>query len=112
MTARYALMKLCPEPVEQDAFARAFSGVPSLTPVDAQLVGHDSGMLIRNVSLQQATALQSNLKAAGTEIEIVAEMALPVLPEAKSIRSLECSAGALTIWLLWRESTRISANAG
>lgn len=98
MVVCYALMNLSPEPVEQDAFARAFRGVPGLTPVDANRLGHpESGMLVRNLTLDQATALQSNLKNAGTQTEVVPEMALPALPEGKVIRSLECSPKILNV---------------
>jgi len=70
MIARYALMNQGTEAVDQDLFARAFRGVPGLTPMDANLVGHaDCGMLVRNVTFEQAAALQANLKATGTESE-------------------------------------------
>src|SRR5204863_7418169 len=98
MVVRYALMNLSPEPVEQDTFARAFRGVPGLTPMDANQVGNpEIGMLVRNLTLDQATALQSNLKATGMETEVVPEMALPALPEGKVIRSLECSPEILNV---------------
>jgi hypothetical protein len=98
MVVRYALMNLSPEPVEQDTFASAFRGVPGLTPMDANQVGNPGGgILVRNLTLDQATALQSNLKATGTETEVVPEMALPALPEGKVIRSLECSPEILNV---------------
>jgi hypothetical protein len=98
MTARYALMNTSAEPVEQDTFARAFRGVPGLTPMDAKLVGHpECGMLIRKLTVEQATALQANLKAAGIEIDVVPETALPVLPDGRAIRSLKCAMEALTV---------------
>src|SRR6266481_686895 len=80
MSARYALMNLSSEPVDQDEFARAFRGVPGLTPMDAKSVGHPQfGMLIRKLTVEQATALQANLKAVGAETEIVSETTLPAL---------------------------------
>lgn len=83
---------------EHDTFARAFRGVPGLTPMDAKSIGNpECGMLVRNLVLEQATALQSNLKAAGTDAEIVAQTDLPVLPNGKVIRSLDCSAEVLTV---------------
>lgn len=84
MSVRYALMTLSPEPVEQDPFVRAFRGVPGLTSVDANQVGNpEGGLLVRNLTLNQAMALQSNLKATGTETEVVPEMACPLCPKAK-----------------------------
>jgi hypothetical protein len=98
MNGRYALMNRGLDALEHETFAGAFRGVPGLTPMDASLVGHPGcGMLVRNLTLEQATILQSNLKPAGTETEIVSEMALPVLPGGKVIRSLECATEVLTI---------------
>jgi hypothetical protein len=98
MTVRYALMNQGPEPVEHELFSRAFAGVPGLTPIDASALGNpDCGMLIRKLTLEQGTALQTNLKAAGVETEVVPETALPALPEAKVIRSLECSPEILNL---------------
>lgn len=86
------------EAPEHDAFAGAFRGVPGLTPVDANSIGHpECGMLVRNLTLDQAMALQSNLKATGTNAEIVAEATLPRLPGGKVIRSLECLPETLNI---------------
>ncbi len=98
LNVRYALMNRSLEAPEHDAFARAFRGVPGLTPMDANSIGNpECGMLIRNLTLDQATALQSNLKASGTNADVVAEAILPVLPAGKVIRSLECSLETLTI---------------
>lgn len=109
MSARYALMNLSSEPVDQDVFARAFRGVPGLTPMDAKLVGHpECGMLIRKLTVEQATALQANLKAVGAETEIVSETTLPALPEGRAIRSLECSADTLTFRDAFQRSTIIA----
>src|SRR5207245_285538 len=81
MNARYALLNGGLDAPEHDAFARAFRGVPGLTAMDANSIGNpECGMLVRNLTLEQATALQSNLKLAGTDAEIVSETALPILP--------------------------------
>jgi hypothetical protein len=98
MTVRYALMNQGSEAVERELFSRAFAGVPGLTPIDAGVLGNpDCGMLIRKLTLEQGSALQTNLKEAGVETEVVPETALPALPEGKVIRSLECSAEILNI---------------
>jgi len=54
-------------------------------------------MLIRKLTLEQGTALKTNLKAAGVETEVVPETALPALPQGKVIRSLECSPDILNV---------------
>jgi hypothetical protein len=98
MTVRYALMNQGSETVEHELFSRAFAGVPGLTPIDAGVLGNpDCGMLIRKLTLEQGTALQTNLKAAGVETDVVPETALPALPEGKVIRFLECSPQILNI---------------
>jgi hypothetical protein len=94
--------------MDQDTFARAFRGVPGLTPVDAKLIGHpEGGMLVRKLTLQQATALQSNFKALGATMEVVSETGLPALPEGKAIRSLELSAEALIVHDSLQRTTEI-----
>jgi hypothetical protein len=109
MIVRYALMNRGTEPVEQDTFARAFRGVPGLTPVDAKVIGNpESGMLVRKLNLDQAIALQTNLKAVGSHTEVVPEMALPVLAESRIIRSLEYSAETLTLRDVMQRSTTIA----
>src|SRR5262245_56337402 len=109
MIVRYALMNRSTEPIEQETFARAFRGVPGLTPVDAKVIGNpECGMLVRKLDLNQAIALQTNLKAAGRETDVVPEMALPVLPDGKVIRCLECSADALTVHDSVQRSTIIA----
>jgi hypothetical protein len=98
MTVRYALMNQGAEAVEHDLFSRAFAGVPGLTPIDASALGNRGcGILIRKLTLEQATTLKTNLKAAGIETEVVPENALPALPVGKVIRSLECSAEVLNV---------------
>src|SRR5260221_143337 len=98
MIVRYALMNQGPEAVEHDLFSRAFAGVPGLTPIDAGLLGNpDCGILIRKLTLEQGTALKTNLKAAGIETEVVPENVLPVLPAGKVIRSLEFSPEILNV---------------
>jgi hypothetical protein len=109
MIVRYALMNRNAEPVEQDTFARAFRGVPGLTPVDAKVMGHpECGMLVRTLSLDQAIALQTNLKSVGTQTEVVAEMTLPVLPEGRTVHCLEFSADTLTVRDATQRSTIIA----
>jgi hypothetical protein len=98
MTARYALMNHGSESPDRDAFAGAFRGVPGLTPMDASVVGRpDCGILVRNLTLEQGTVLQSNLKAAGIETEVVCQTALPALPNSKVIRSMEIASNTLTL---------------
>jgi len=109
MIVRYALMNRSAAPVDQDTFASAFRGVPGLTPVDAKVVGDpECGMLIRKLTLDQAIALQTNLKAVGNNTELVAEAALPGLPEGRIIRSLQCSADTLTVRDPMQRSTNIA----
>lgn len=83
---------------DHDVFASAFRGVPGLTPIDANVVGRpDCGILIRNLTLEQGTVLQANLKAAGIETKVVSQTALPNLPNSKVIRSMEIAPDTLTV---------------
>src|ERR1051325_746633 len=98
MTAPYALMNHGADSLDHDLFARAFRGVPGLTPMDAYFVGRpDCGVLIRNLTLEQGTVLQSNLKASGIVTEVVSQNSLPILPNRKVIHSMEIAEDALTL---------------
>lgn len=111
MIGQYALMNYGSDDLDHEVFARAFRGVPGLTPVDARTVGRpECGVLIRNLTREQGAVLQSNLKAGGIETEVVSQSALPNLPNSKVIRSMEIAADALTLRDCLQHAVRIGVH--
>ena len=97
---------------------RAARLVPGLTAIDGDVLGRDAfGILVKNFSGHQAAALQSALRLEGVETEIVDQSSLPVLPEARLVRRLDCTAGHLLIYdplgnsfpLEWRHVMLVAA---
>ena len=77
----------------------AFHGVPGLTPADAAIKGRDAfGMLVKELTSEQALGIKAGLAAQGIETETVDQATLPPLPETRHIHRLDCTPEALVIY--------------
>ena len=103
-----------------DQLQRAFTAVPGLTAGDAQILGRDAfGVLVKDLSEEQAGALQGALRGEGVETEIVDQTILPELPPKKLVQRLDCSDEHLLIYdplgrsfaLDWRHIMFVAAGA-
>ena len=119
-TMPYAVLQTDLNPPGHDQLLRAFRTVPGLTPYDASILGNDAfGILVKNFSAEQATALQGALRSEGIETEIVAQSLLPEVPPAKFVQRLECQPDHLLVFdplgnsfpLEWRHVFLIAAGA-
>ncbi len=119
-TMRYAVLQTDLNPPGLELLRRAFRTVPGLTPYDAGILGNDAfGILVKNLSAEQATALQGALRCEGMETEIVEQSLLPDLPSAKLVNRLECEPEHVLIYdplgnsfpLEWRHVLLIAAGA-
>jgi len=82
-----------------ERLAAAFRNAPGLVAGDAQLVARDAyGILLKNLSLEDASDLQAALAAQGVETEVVAEEDLPGLPPAQRIRRADCLPESLMVY--------------
>jgi hypothetical protein len=117
---RYAVLQTDLTPPAIDQLRRAFKSVPGLTAGDAFILGHDAfGILVKDLSEDQAGALQGALRIEGIETEIVDHTLLPPLPQTHFVRQMECSPGHLLIFdplgrqfaLEWRHIMCIAAGA-
>jgi hypothetical protein len=82
-----------------DALKRAFRSVSCLTDIDAHTLAQDAyGIIVKNLSADDAGRLQGALRVEGIETEIVADSALPSLPAAKQVHRLDCLENALMIY--------------
>lgn len=78
---------------------RAFRSVPTLTDIDAHILGNDAfGILVKGKSLEHASVLQQALALEGIETEVVAESELVRLPEMKFVQRIDCGPDALMIY--------------
>jgi hypothetical protein len=101
-----------------DLLKRAFRSIKSLTDIDAYLMAKDAyGILVRNLSAEDASVLAGALAAEGVATEIVQENSLPSLPPVKFVRRLDCKPEALMVYdplnrsfpVDWRHVTLIAA---
>ena len=77
----------------------ALVSVPGFTRIDAQTFANDAyGILVKNISAEQATAFSQALLGQGIETEVVAENELPPLPQTKFVQRLDCRPDALLIY--------------
>ena len=92
----YAVMQKDLEPPPLDKLKTAFRALPFLTDIDAQTSANDAyGILIRNLSLPDATTLQEALAREGVETEIADQGELPTIPSAKAAKQAELLPDAL-----------------
>lgn len=72
-----------------------FRAVKCLTDYDAHAMAADAfGILVNNLSPQDAAALRGAFRVENVETEVVDDSTLPVLPPSKMVQRLEClSAG-------------------
>ena len=98
MNPRYAILRTNRKPVEVEVMARAFRGVPGLTPYDAHMVcGAGDGILCRNLSAAQAEVLLTNLGTEAVQVELVEETKLPSLPTGRVIHRGKFTPEALLV---------------
>ena len=117
---RYAVLQTNLNPPAIDQLQRALKSVPGFTAGDAFILGDDAyGILVKDLSEQQAGAFQGALRIEGIETEIVDQALLPPLPQTHFVRQLECSPEHLLIFdplgrpfaLDWRNIICIAAGA-
>jgi len=82
-----------------DQLKRAFTFTDCLRDADAAKLAHEArGILLRNLTYDNAYRVQCALKEDGVATEIVEPQALPPLPESKLTRRLEFSDAALLVF--------------
>ncbi len=95
----YAVLQTSPAPPRMEQLQSAFHGVPGLTAADAAVYCKDAfGIIAPGLEGGQAAILQTRLREAGVEAEIVETARLPALPVGKTIRRLELTPEAMVVW--------------
>jgi hypothetical protein len=103
-----------------DQLRRAFKHVKTFTEADATKLANEAcGLLVKNLSREDATALQLALRSEGVPTEIVETGQLPRLTDAKFVRRLEFQPQALALYdplgravpVDWQHLCLISAGA-
>ena len=99
---------------------RAFAFTDSLRAPDAAKLANEArGVLLRNLTYDNAYRVQCALKEDGVPTEVLESSALPALPQSKSTRRLEFTDDALMIYdvlgraatIEWSQLTLIAAGA-
>jgi hypothetical protein len=116
----YAVLQATLTPPGLEQLQRAFRHVPGLTATDAHIIRRDAfGILTKDLSTEQATALQAALRAEGIETEIVDQSWLPEMPPRKLVHRLDCLPEHLLIFdplgrsfpLPWQHVSLVAAGA-
>jgi hypothetical protein len=103
-----------------DQLKRAFKSLKALTDADAVKLANDAcGILVKNLSLDDAGLLQRALNSEGVTAEIVEANRLPKLPDAKFVRRLEFQPESLMIYdplgravpVPWQQLSLVSAGS-
>lgn len=82
-----------------DQLRRAFKQVKSLTEADATKLANEAcGLLVKNLSRDDAASLQLALRSEGVPTEIIETAQLPRLPDAKFVRRLEFQPQTLAVY--------------
>lgn len=78
---------------------QALLSVKGFTRVDAHTFANDAyGILVKNISAEQASAFSQALLGQGIETDVVAQTDLPALPQTKFVQRLDCTPDALLIY--------------
>lgn len=78
---------------------RAFKTIRTMTDADAVKLANDAyGVLVKDLSLEDASTLQRALQTEGIATELLEPGRLPRLPDAKFVRRLEIQPHAMTIY--------------
>lgn len=92
MTHQFAILLNEPQSPSADQLKSAFQPFSNLTDADAvRLALSARGILMRGMHSDAARALNMSLLAQGVAATVVAENALPVLPEGRTIHRLQLS---------------------
>src|SRR5215207_5811461 len=84
-------------PVEK--IEQALLSVIGFTRVDAHTFANDAyGILVKNISAEQANAFSQALLGRGIETDVVVQADLPVLPQTKFVQRLDCTPEGLLIY--------------
>ena len=95
----YTIMQQSATAPTIEQLKRAFGGVPGFTAFDAgNFCKETFGIIARNFTEPQATAVQAGLKTEGIDTAIIDDKQLPPIPVIKVIRKLECTPEALMIF--------------
>src|SRR5437773_10524083 len=82
-----------------DQLKRSFKSLKTLTEADAiKLAREACGILMKNLSLEDASALQRALRGQGVAAELIDSTQLPNLPGAKLVHRLEFQPQTLAVF--------------
>jgi hypothetical protein len=96
---RYAIIQKTLDIPNVEALRRAFTAVRCLVDSDAHALANDAyGILVKNLSLDDAMTLERALRAENIDTEAVPQAALPQLPATKFVRRVEFGRGALLVF--------------
>lgn len=95
----FAILQRDLTPPTLDQLKRAFRATNFLTEVDAHTLGSDAfGILVNNLTPENASMLQGTLQREGVATDIVDQRELPQLPATKFLQRVDCEPEALVLY--------------
>ena len=92
----FAILQRSLEVPDVEKLKRAFRSVRCLAESDAHTLAEDAfGILVKNLSANDAMTLQGALQAEGVESAVVLQTDLPQLPPIKFVHQMDCLPEAL-----------------
>ena len=96
---KFAVLQTTLEIPPVEKIEQALLSVPGFTRIDAHTFANDAyGILVKNLSAEQAHAFSRSLLGQGVETEVVAEDDLVPLPQTKFVNRLDCTPEGLLIY--------------
>jgi hypothetical protein len=114
----YAILQQSTAAPTLDQLKRGFKALKTLTEADAVKLAHEAcGILVKNLSHEDAAVLQRALQVEGVATEIVETGQLPKLPDPRFIRRIEFQPQTMVIYdplgravpVEWRHVALVSA---
>ena len=94
----FAILQRSLEVPDVEKLKRAFRSVTCLAESDAHTLAEDAfGILVKNLSANDAMTLQGALQAEGVESAVVLQTDLPQLPPIKFVHQMDCLPEALVV---------------
>jgi hypothetical protein len=82
-----------------EQFRAAFRAIKGYTDADANKVAREAyGVLVRNLTLEHATAMQQTMAAQGTTTKVIPQEDIPRLPDPKVTRRVELAEIGLVVF--------------
>lgn len=99
MRVNYAVLQKTLDIPPVEKIEEALLSIEGFSRIDAHTFANDAyGILVKNISAEQAHSFSQALYGQGIETDVVAQTELPALPQTKFVHRLDCTSEGLLIY--------------